>query len=182
MIWAYGLENGKEIKRNNANLFMVIKKMNVAEDKTYFDLDSSDRIELLKLLSDIQAEDSLVIRSLEDLANSGEDLLSVLQSLTDKRIDLISLKENYLSKYNYYDEVKGLFELEQYFTRMKRTAAYQKAVDEGKVGRPSADNAEKCISLYLNGVISKEEVLTMAKISEPTFYRYLRRVKNEKCL
>lgn len=181
MIWAYGIENDTEVlSRNNKPLFMAISKMNVSENNRYFDIDSSDkRTELKRLIVDIQNGDSLVVRSLEDLADSYEDLLTVLEELTEKRIVLTTLKETYISEYGYYDIVKGVQELSRYFYQHKRMTAYRKAVDEGKVGRPSSGNAEKCVALYLNGAITKEEVLSMADISEPTFYRYLRRAKEK---
>lgn len=181
MVWAYGIENDTEIiSRDNTPLFIEIQKQEVCEENRLFDLDSSDnRTALGELLVHIQNRDRLIIRSLEDLADDYDGLIVILQKLAEKQVLLFSCNEPYISEYNYYKIAKGVNDLIHYFYKRKRLVAYRTAVKEGKVGRPSAVNAEKCVGLYLNGTISKEEVMSMAGISEPTFYRYLRSAKEK---
>lgn len=180
MKWAYGIENDINIKRNNTPLFLAIRSFGIPDDYIIMEKEEhTERPKLQELIVNIQKGDFLIIRSLEDLADSFEELLSALNLLTEKRIILSSCKEVFLSEYDYYSEVKGLWELSQYFYEQKRLMAYRNAVKAGRVGRPSSGNAQKCIDLYKQGALSKEEVIEMARISEPTFYRYLKNSKGD---
>lgn len=179
MNWAYGIENNTVIVRNNKPLFFAIQSMGIEERYRFFDRDES-RTELNKLLEQIGKEDRLFIRSLEDLADNFDDLIFILTVLTEKRIALCSLQESYLSECNYLEVVKNLADLIKYFQIKKRTTAYKTAVGEGRVGRPKAANAERYIDLFIKGELTKKEVIEMAAISEPTFYRYLSEQKGEK--
>ena len=82
MIWAYILENqGAEDLRTNQPVFLLINELGIADDYMVFDDDTS-RPELDRLLSELSVGDRLIVRSVEDMSNTIENLTDILQLLT----------------------------------------------------------------------------------------------------
>lgn len=71
---------------------------------------NTDRPQLKKMLEYIREGDTVYIESISRLARSTRDLLSIVQQLQEKSVDLVSLKENidtttpYLCRH-YYQQV-----------------------------------------------------------------------------
>lgn len=52
---------------------------------------------------------------------------------------------------------------------------YQKAVDEGRVGRPAkTDDVEKAIKLYETGTYTISQIVQLTGVSKSTLYKYLK--------
>lgn len=175
MLWGYILENShSEDKRNNQPLFQLIQQLEVADDNLYFDMNGTEQTELQKLLKDIQIEDRLVIRSVEDLADSMDDLIKTLKLLADKKISLCSCEEPFLSGEDYTDNLNSYLKLHKSFIEKKKQKAYQKAVTEGRVGRPVKENdIKKAIDLYKSEKLTVEQITAVTGISRTTLYRYI---------
>ena len=61
-----------------------------------------------------------------------------------------------------------------FFIDRKKKLGYQKAVAEGRVGRPvKAKDLEKAISLYEEGRLDINQVVALTGVSKSTIYRYL---------
>ena len=137
MLYAYILENSNsEEKRDNQSLFQLIEQMEIEDNNLFFDMDSEERTELLKLYKLLQPEDRLVIRSVLDIADSIEDLIKTFSMLTKKKISLCSCEEPFLSGEDFYNTLKSYMTLHRYFLEKKKQIAYKRAVAEGRVGRP----------------------------------------------
>ena len=54
---------------------------------------NTNRPQLKKMLEYVREGDTLYIESISRLARSTQDLLSIVQQLQDKKVDLVSLKE-----------------------------------------------------------------------------------------
>ena len=175
MLWGYVLENSNcEDKRNNQPLFQLIQQLEIADDNLYFDMDGKEQTELQKLLKNIQPENRLVIRSVEDIADSMDELIKILKLLSDKKISLCSCEEPFLSGEDYTDNLNSYLKLHKYFIDKKKKKAYQKAVAEGRVGRPVKESdIKKAIDLYKSNNFTVEQIKAVTGISRTTLYRYI---------
>ena len=175
MLYAYILENSdNEEKRNNQSLFQLIEQMEIEDNNLFFDMDGEERTELLKLYKLLQPEDRLVIRSVLDIADSIEDLIKTFSMLTKKQISLCSCEEPFLSGEDFYNTIKSYMALHKHFLEKKKQIAYQKAVSEGRVGRPIKESdIKKAIDLYKSEKLTVEQITAVTGISKSTLYRYI---------
>lgn len=175
LLWGYVLENGNsEEMRNNQPLFQLIEQMKIEEENLYFDMDGKEQIELNKLLNDIQIEDRLVIRSVEDIADSMDELIKIFKVLSEKKISLCSCEEPFLSGEDYAYNLNSYLKIHKGFIEKKKQKAYQKAVAEGRVGRPVKESdIKKAIDLYKSEKLTVEQITAVTGISKTTLYRYI---------
>lgn len=177
MLWAYVLENVEnEDFRNNQPLFLLIKDLEVEDDNVFIDSDTDkSRPELEKLLEVMTVGDRLAIRSVQDLADTLSDLISVFQKLTDIGIVICSCEEPFLSGDDYLDRLDGFVKLYVDFEKKKQRQGYRQAVNEGIVGRPAkTKEIEQAISMYNSGNYKVSQIEAITGISKSTLYRYLR--------
>lgn len=175
MLWGYVLESSNcEDKRNNQPLFKIIQQLEIADDNLYFDMYGKEQTELNKLLKDIQPENRLVIRSVLDLSDSMEELIKILKVLSDKKISLCSCEEPFLSGEDFAENLNSYIRLHKCFIEKKKQKAYQKAVAEGRVGRPVKESdIKKAVELYEKGKLTVEQITAVTGISKSTLYRYI---------
>ena len=175
MLYAYILENSdNEEKRNNQSLFQLIEQIEIEDNNLFFDMDGEEKAELLKLYKLLQPEDRLVIRSVLDIADSIEDLIKTFSMLTKKQISLCSCEEPFLSGEDFYNTIKSYMALHKHFLEKKKQIAYQKAVSEGRVGRPIKESdIKKAIDLYKSEKLTVEQITAVTGISKSTLYRYI---------
>ena len=174
MIWAYVLENqGVEDLRSNQPIFLLINELNISEDHIAFDSDTA-RPELSWLLAELSAGDRLIVRSVEDMADTLTDLQMVLQLLTDKQITLCSCTEDFLCGEDYLSALTGCMALVTAFRKKKQKSAYAKAHSAGKVGRPEKTKAiEQAVAMRQTGLFSIGQISAVTGISKSTLYRHL---------
>lgn len=175
LLWGYVLENSNsEEMRDNQSLFQLIQQLEIADDNLYFDMNGTEQTELNKLLKDIQPENRLVIRSVEDLADSMDELVKIFKVLSDKKISLCSCEEPFLSGEDYTENLNSYLKLHKCFIEKKKQKAYQKAVTEGRVGRPVKESdIKKAIELYKSEKLTVEQITAVTGISKTTLYRYI---------
>lgn len=179
MLWAYVLENIDNVEfRDNKPLFLLIKDLEIVDEQIFIDKDTENqRPELDKLIAIMQTEDRLAIRSVLDLADNLSDLIGVFQKLTNKQIMLCSCEENYLCGDDYLDTLNGFVKLYVDFEKKKQQQSYQKALENGSVGRPAkTKEVEQAISMYQSGKYKVNQIESITGVSKSTLYRYL---KNE---
>lgn len=177
MLWAYVLEvNGAEDDRQNEGLFQIIKELEVADNFCFFDMGGrGDRSELTELLNQIQNEDTLIIRSVVDLADTLKDMINILSVLAEKKITLCSYEESYLCGKSYLNQITGILSIFHDFNKRKKEQAYKQAVADGKVGRPSkAKEVEKAVEMYKLEKVSMEQLQALTGLSKSTLYRYIK--------
>jgi len=175
VIWAYVLENqGAEDLRSNQPVFLLINELGISDDCIVFD-DDTARPELDWLLSELSAGDRLIVRSVEDLANTLEAVTAVLQTLTDKQVTLCSCEEDFLCGEDYLCTLTGCTQLLSAFQKKKQRSAYDKAYNAGKVGRPpKTQEIELAVTMYQSGKFKIAQITAVTGVSKSTIYRYLK--------
>ena len=175
MIWAYVLENqGVEDLRSNQPVFLLINELGIADDYIVFD-DNTARPELDRLLSELSVGDRLIVRSVEDMADTMENLTDILQTLTDKQVTLCSCEEDFLCGQDYLCTLTGCIRLLSVFQKKKQRSAYDKAYNAGKVGRPpKTQEIEMAVTMYQSGKFKIAQITAVTGVSKSTIYRYLK--------
>lgn len=141
-----------------------------------------DRAELKKMLEYIREGDTLYIESISRLARSTKDFLSIVQQLQEKKVDLVSLKENIDTTTPQGRFVLTVFaalaELERETTLQRQREGIAAARIKGKkFGRPVLDTPsewEKVIFLWKSGDITAVEAMKRLNLNRGTFYRRVR--------
>ena len=137
MLLAYVLENtNTEEIRDNTPLFQLIKEMEIEENYIFIDAEGQDRTEQQELFEYMENQDILVIRSVLDLATTIDELISIFEKMTEKQISLCSCAEPFLCGEDYLENLNNFLKLYKVYIDRKKKLGYQKAVSEGRVGRP----------------------------------------------
>lgn len=182
MTYAYVLENvdTKEL-RDNRPLFLLIEQLTVEDGNLYIDKDTSDnRIELRKLIAEIQPQSKLIVRSVIDLADNFLGLKYIFQKLTDKGITLLSCEEPFLCGEYFMEYLTGFAQMFVTYERKKQQAGYKKALENGTVGRPKkTKEVEQALTLYKSGLFKVSQIEIITGVSKSTLYRYLKTEKGE---
>jgi len=143
------------------------------------------RPELKKMLEYIREGDILYIESISRLARSTKDLLSIVQQLQDKKVELISLKENINTTTPQGRFVLTIFaalsELERESTIQRQKEGIAAARLKGKkFSRPRLDTPKdwyKITGLWRNGEITAVEAMKRLNMNRGTFYRRVQETK-----
>ena len=140
---------------------------------------NTNRPELKKMLDFIRKGDTIYIESISRLARSTRDLLSIIQQLQDKSVDIVSLKEKIDTSTPQGRFVLTIFgalsELERENTLQRQKEGIAAARIKGKrFGRPRIEkpqNWDKVIALWKKGQITAIEAKNRLNLNHGTFYR-----------
>lgn len=145
----------------------------------------SDRPEWLKLLDEIQEGDTLVIWKLDRMGRSLHHLVTIVNELVSKNIDIISLQDplNTTTAQGrlIFNMFASLAEFEKDLIRERTMAGLKSARARGRMGgRPKglSEKAKKAActaeALYLQKELTSDEIAEQLDISKTTLYKYLR--------
>jgi hypothetical protein len=145
----------------------------------------ADRPEWLKLLNEIKAGDTLVIWKLDRMGRSLHHLVSIVNDLIAKNIDIISIQDplNTTSAQGrlIFNMFASLAEFEKDLIKERTMAGLKSARARGRMGgRPKglSEKAKKAAftaeALYLQRKLTSNEMAEQLNISKTTFYKYLR--------
>lgn len=140
---------------------------------------NTERSQFKKMMEYIREGDILYIESISRLARSTRDLLSIVQQVQDKKVDLVSLKENIDTATPQGRFVLTIFgalsELERESTLQRQREGIAAAHLKGKkFGRPKVETPkdwDKVIKLWKNGEITAVEAMSKLNMNRGTFYR-----------
>ncbi len=149
---------------------------------------NTNRPELHRMLDYVREGDVLYIESISRLARSTKDLLSLVQTLQDKHVDLVSLKENIDTTTPQGRFILTIFgalsELERENILQRQREGIEIARQNGKVlGRPVIETPkdwDKVINLWNRGEITAIEAMKRLNMNRGTFYRRLKSQKQSK--
>ncbi len=149
---------------------------------------NTNRPELHRMLDYVREGDVLYIESISRLARSTKDLLSLVQILQDKHVDLVSLKENIDTTTPQGRFILTIFgalsELERENILQRQKEGIEIAKQNGKVlGRPVIEipkEWDKVIALWNKGEITAREAMKRLNMNRGTFYRRLKSQKQSK--
>jgi DNA invertase Pin-like site-specific DNA recombinase len=147
---------------------------------------NTERSKLKKMLEYVREGDTVYIESISRLARSTKDLLTIVQQLQDKSVDLVSLKENIDTTTPQGRFVLTIFgalsELERENTLQRQKEGIAAAKLKGKkFGRPQIDKPkdwDKIIENWQKGEITAAEAMRRLNLNRGTFYRRVKEFKS----
>ncbi len=142
------------------------------------------RTELNKMLDYVRENDVVYIESISRLARSTRDLLSIVKQLEDKKVDLISLKENIDTTTPQGRFVLTIFgalsELERENILQRQREGIEIAKNKGKkFGRPVIEQPKEwdiVINQWQNKEITAVEAMKRLGMNRGTFYRRVKEI------
>ena len=171
------------------SVFLAIPLKELKVDKIFTEKLSwknTNRPELHRMLDYVREGDTLYIESISRLARSTKDLLSLVQVLQEKGVDLVSLKENIDTTTPQGRFILTIFgalsELERENILQRQREGIEIAKKNGKVlGRPIIEapkDWDKVISLWKRGEITATESMKRLNLTKATFYRRVKQLKS----
>ncbi|MDE5053305.1 recombinase family protein [Niallia taxi] len=150
----------------------------------YIEKHSSEknRIELNKMLDNLNVEDKVIVSKLYAIADSTRHLVEILETIEARGAYFESLEEGidtsgFLGyKFNYI--VTRLVEFQSDVISQKTKKGLYEALQKGvSAGRPKKpdENVKKAIEMYQSKKYSLAEIKENTGISKSTLYRYLER-------
>lgn len=179
------------IDQNTERQEVALKELNVNKIFTEkLSGKNTNRPELHKMLEYVREGDTLYIESISRLARSTKDLLSLVQTLQEKGVDLVSLKENIDTTTPQGRFILTIFgalsELERENILQRQPEGIEIAKQNGKVlGRPiieSPKDWDKVISLWKRGEITATESMKRLNLTKATFYRRVKQLKTSEII
>jgi len=144
----------------------------------------ANRPELDLLMKILRAEDTLVIESLSRLGRSTKDLLTLLDKLQEKRVNLVSLKENLdmntPTGMLLVTVLSAISQFEREIIIQRTEEGLIAARSRGRSGgRPRKDPRiiDKAMKLYNAKTHSIKEICEITGISQGTLYNTLNKCK-----
>ena len=148
---------------------------------------NTDRPQLQAMLAYLREGDTLYVESFSRLARSTRDLLNIVNTLTEKGVSFVSLKENVdttTSQGKFMLTVfAGLYELERDNILERQREGIDLALKKGRpYGRPSAtlsDTFSKNYQLWKQGELKAVDFMKRENIPKSTFYKLVKRYEHE---
>ena len=145
-----------------------------------------NRPELQKMLSFVREGDSVVIESISRLARSTRDFLNILNELEQKKVALVSMKEQIDTSTPTGRFLVSIFaalaqlEREQILTRQQEGIRAQKLAGTYTGGRPRIAVNKKqfsaVVSQWKAGQITAVQAMNELSIKKSTFYRLVKQL------
>lgn len=138
------------------------------------------RIELEKLLMNLQPNDVILVERMFVLADTTRHLMELLKLCKRDGVTIEFLDEGLNSKevisFSLQDMIQRMIHFQTDIIKQSTIIGMEQAKDEGKaIGRPrkSDENIKKAISMYQSGSYTLHEIKQETGISKSTLYRYL---------
>jgi DNA invertase Pin-like site-specific DNA recombinase len=143
---------------------------------------NEDRPELTRCLDRLDEGDTLVVWRLDRLGRSLADLSEIVNTLQQRKVTFVSLKEQFDTSHAagrlIFHVFASLAEFERELIRERTMAGLSAAKARGRLGgrRPklAKDQMNKIRSLWDSNQYSKHELGTMFSVSKPTIDRIVR--------
>ena len=144
---------------------------------------SADRPELHRMIDFVREGDTVVVESISRLARSTRDLLSIVESLAEKAVDLVSLKEAIDTTTPTGRFMLSVFAALSELERETLLGRQREGIDAAKrrgvrFGRPRTEFPESWESVYAawrSGSMTAVEAMRLTGLAKPTFYRMAKR-------
>lgn len=168
-------------EQNELRQYIALQEKNV--DKIFTDKASgktADRAELKEMLSFVRDGDIVITESISRIARSTRDLLSIIDTLTQKNVEFISLKESIDTTTPQGKFMLTVFaamaelERENILQRQKEGISIAKAQEKYK-GKPPIKIDEKIFkstcARWRNNEITATQAMKELNLKPNTFYR-----------
>ena len=145
------------------------------------------RIELERMLMDIQMGDTVIVEKMFVLADTSRHLMELLKLCEKDGVTIHFINEginsNELLSISLQDMVDFFIHFQTDIVKQSTTLGIVHAKERGKsIGRPkkSDDNVKKAITMYHSGKFTLLDIKNETGISKSTLYRYLETTEEEK--
>ncbi|CEN25146.1 transposon Tn21 resolvase [[Clostridium] sordellii] len=175
------------VEQNESRQLITMDKYNV--EKVFSEKVSAkdtNRDELNKMLEFVREGDTIVIHDFSRLARSTKDLLYIVELLEDKKVNLISAKENIDSSTPtgklMLTMIGAINEFERTNMLERQREGIAIAKEQGKYkGRKEVkiDNFEEYYTRYLNRELNKTQLAKELDISRPTLDKLIKEYENK---
>jgi len=185
LLKTYGYVRVSSKDQQDDRQFIAMRERGIPPEQIFSEKQSgkdTKRPELQKLMSKVQKGDIIVVESISRFARNTKDLLGLVDKLTKKNVEFISLKEHIDTT-----TPTGLFmltifgavaELERGYLLDRQAEGIAAAKARGvRFGRPCQkvpDNFDELARRHLRGKITLKELLSESGLSKTTLYRRLR--------
>lgn len=183
----------------------LLKKLNIKFDKSYEDKmtgKTKERPQLKKMIEEVQEGDTVYCESISRLGRNLKDLIDIIDTLINKGVRVVILKEGIDTSNSTYKLLLGIFgsiaemERETIQERTKQSIEALKEIKEGTgeirtksgkwFGREEKkindlpNNFEKYYNKMINGEITKVEMSKLLGVGRATVYRWIKLYENNK--
>lgn len=175
------------VEQNESRQLITMEKYNV--EKVFSEKVSAkdiNREELNKMLEFVREGDTIVIHDFSRLARSTKDLLHIVELLEDKKVNLISAKENIDSSTPtgklMLTMIGAINEFERTNMLERQREGIAIAKEQGKYkGRKEVkiDNFEEYYTRYLNREFNKTQLAKELDVSRPTLDKLIKEYENK---
>ena len=197
MIYGYArCSTNEELQDINRQIRELIQ-LGAAEENIYREYESgikNDRVELQRLLSAVEAGDTIVATEVSRITRSTKQLCEIIELAKDRHIKLVlgSFIVDCTKELDPMTEgmlkMMGVFsELERNIISQRVKSGLQNAKAKGvAIGRPATSEETIPITFfkyypkYKRGEINKAEFAKLCSVSYPTIYKYLAIVENRR--
>lgn len=145
------------------------------------------RIELEKMLMDIQSGDTVIVEKMFVLADTTRHMMELLKLCEKDGVTIRFINEGINSKellsISLQDMVEFFIQFQSDIVKQSTTLGIIHAKEQGKsIGRPkkSDENVKKAITMYHSGNFTLLDIKNETGISKSTLYRYLETTEEEK--
>ena len=171
------------LDQNEARQVKALSEAGVSEDALYIDKKSgknTDREQLQALLSFARKGDTVITESISRIARNTKDLLTIVEDLTNRGIEFISLKERIDTTTPQGKFMLTVFsamaslEREQILERQREgiAIAKEKGVYEGRQKmKIDKEKFESVVSRWRKGEMTATEAMKLLNLKPNTFYR-----------
>ena len=197
MIYGYArCSTNEELQDINRQIRELIQ-LGAAEENIYREYESgmkNDRVELQRLLSAVEAGDTIIATEVSRITRSTKQLCEIIELAKDRHIKLVlgSFIVDCTKELDPMTEgmlkMMGVFsELERNIISQRVKSGLQNAKAKGvAIGRPATSEETipstffKYYPKYKRGEINKAEFAKLCSVSYPTIYKYLAIVENRR--
>ena len=183
MEFAYVRVSTKE--QHDARQLIAMESRGIPPERIFSEKQSgkdAKRPQLQALMAKVQQGDVVVVESISRFARNTRDLLALVEKLTAKGVEFVSLKENIDTNTPTGRFMLTVFaavaELERDFILQRQAEGIAAAKARGvKFGRPCQkvpDNFDELAKLHQRGKITLNEFLSESGLKKSTLYRRLR--------
>lgn len=183
----------------------LLEKLNIKFNKSYEDKmtgKTKERPKLKKMIEEVQEGDTVYCESISRLGRNLKDLIDIIDTLINKGVRVVILKEGIDTSNSTYKLLLGIFgsiaemERETIQERTKQSIEALKEIKEGtgeirtksgkwfgreeKTVNDLPNNFEKYYNKMINGEITKVEMAKLLGVGRATVYRWIKLYENNK--
>ena len=178
-------------EQNTGRQYMLLSDRHIKIDKMYEEHISgkdTNRPQLQAMLDYVRSGDTVYVESISRLARNTRDLLEIVEKLTDKDVQFVSLKEQLDTTTPQGKFVLTMFgalsQLERETIKERQREGIDLALSEGRpYGRPKAtisDTFAKHYREWKKGNIKAVEFMSLENLHKSTFYKLVKRYESTK--